>query len=273
MSETSSGKQTAMRRLPRFRFSLLNLATLMTMAALGLGLIASAQRNHSLVVRNNQLAADNLQMRDELGIFEVDDPTKIHAIGVPTEDGEPCQYRVYLPPGKKYQFNYKANDIPEVELPGRYTLDSIAPGNYLISVNLKRNQDPKTGKPLPYATAEMKVVPTGLLSYSTSSYSIVINESKNDWILNKVTGSMTYSWGGIGDQVKLVDHNQAVVLYRARAHETQGTRNSYSTKPAKGPCDGFMVWIETLPAPSSSGGASGGGSGRNETPTKTGENK
>jgi hypothetical protein len=201
----------------RSRFSLLNLMFAMTIAALGLGLLASARRNADLQAINDGLARENLQHRNELGVFDVTDPAQIHAIRVPTEEGAPRKYRLYLPPGNKYTFNYAANNIPEKGVPpGHDNRSELAPGHYLVSLQLTRKTDRKTGEPVPYGRVDLDVKTTDGPPNRSQGFGIGIRESKNDWLLNKATGSTAYSWQEIGSQLQTFGAAGTVVLYLAQ---------------------------------------------------------
>lgn len=245
MSDTA---ETAPRR--GARFSLLTLVWLITVAALAVGLYSSGKRNAMLEARNQELAAQNKTFRDELGIFEIEDLTKIHAIGVPSEFDEPLKYRVYLPPGRKYFACYQANRIPKREVPEPRHRSQLQPGSWLISVDLERDQDRQTGKPLPAATARLRCASTDDANSGLTTM-VGISERENDWIVNQETGQMAYGWQDIGNKLELHEPTQPLVLYRARAQEivvfsrdSNGRASSYSTKQIDGETDGFMLWIE-----------------------------
>ncbi len=177
----------------------------------------------------------------------------IHAIRVPTEDDEPRMYRVYLPPGWRYVQCYKTNEIPEQGVPVRAIVQSIEPGHYLFSVEIERRRDKATGEPIPYATVKLHREQTGDVN-SGSSYSISVTERTTDWLVNKQTGSTSYSWQEPGEKLELHDPAEPFVLYRARAHDikvlgtdAEGKPTSWQGVPLTGDTDGFMVWIQSEP--------------------------
>ena len=197
------------------------------------------------------LADENKELRSELGIFEVEDPTQIHAIQVPTEDDEPRKYRLYLPPGRKYARCYKTNNIPESSVPEQVNVEPLDPGHYLFSVEIERRTDETTGDPIPYATIKLTRERTDDVNSSSSSF-ISVGERKNDWLVNKETGHTAYSWQEPGRELELHDPSKPYVLYRARAQQVvvltrdaDGNPSSWSSKSIPGETDGFMVWIES----------------------------
>lgn len=238
-------------KLRRPKFSLLGLIALMTIVALVMGLYSSARRNAQINDLNDQLAAENKEFRNELGIFEVEDSTKLHALRAPTEGDEPRKYRIYLPPGYKYTRCYKANGIPERDVPQRVNAEPLDPGLYVFRIEIERSNDKNTGDPQPYATVKLEREQQGDVN-STSSTFISVGERQNDWLVNKETGSTAFGWQEPSREVELHDPSEPFVLYRARAHQVQvrsrgsnGRLISWSSKEINGETDGFMVWIES----------------------------
>lgn len=235
----------------RPRFSLLNLVALMTIVALAVGLYSSAQRNTQLDERNQQLVDENKQFRNELGVFEIEDATQIHAIRAPTEDDEPRRYRIYLPPGYKYTRCYKTNRIPESGVPECVNANPLEPGHYVFRIEIERRKDEKTGEPIPYATVKLEREQQGDTNSRSSSF-ISVGERQNDWLVNKQTGNTAFGWQEPGKEVEFHDPSEPFVLYRARARQVQvqskgsdGKPTSWSSKNIAGETDGFMVWIES----------------------------
>lgn len=186
----------------RPRFSLLNLAAVMTIAALAVGLFSSSRRNVMLATRNQELTAQNKQFRNELGIFEIEDPTKIHVIRVPSEDDEPRKYRVYLPAGFRYTGCYKTNGIPEQGVPDQVNAEPLEPGHYLFRIEIERRKNAKNGEPMPDATVKLERERTDDANSRSSTF-VSVGERQNDWLMNKHTGSTAYSWQEPGKNLEL----------------------------------------------------------------------
>ena len=174
--------KTATRHL---RFSLLNLALTMTIVALSIGMFMALRRNFALQATIKDIAVENLRYRNELGIFEVVNLDEIHSIRVPSENDEPRKYRVYLPPGKKYSICYASNQIPDKSIPIDHGQKrELAPGYHLLSVKLSRDTDEKTGRPVPFGSADIEVTTSDSSSRYAQSFHARLWEQKNDWLLN-----------------------------------------------------------------------------------------
>lgn len=230
---------------PRARFSILTLLLLTAIVALTITVV--------LFYRELEpLRSELKKLREETGQLTIVDPSKIHAIRLPTEDDEPRRYRIYLPPGATYNFNYQANRIPKQgvgEFPNPHQLQ---PGEYLVGVELTRRVDKETGEPISSVDVRLDVDATQDVN-SGFGASIGIGQGRNDWIVNKETGHMSYSWQELAREQEVFDASEQVVVYRARAEtvkvtarDAEGKPRSWSTKTIETPCEGFMVWIEAI---------------------------
>ena len=230
------------------RFSLLTLVLLTTIVALGFGLLASARRNAQLNARNEQLAAENKEFRSELGIFEVEDPAKIHAIRVPTEGNQPHKYRVYLPTGYRYTQHYKVGEIPVDGVPAQTNATPVEPGHYLFTVDIERQRYEGAGDER-YVAVKIKRESTD--NVNSGSHTTV---SARDWTVDEKTGQIAHSFQGPGKELELHDPAEPLVIYRSRAQgikvlstDAEGNPTSTESFPIPGEADGFMLWIESEP--------------------------
>src|SRR4051812_48010133 len=82
----------------RFRPRLSLLTALLLMTIIGLATVVVLQWREV-----GPLRAEKRRMRSELGYLNIDDPTKAYAIQLNTVGDEPWKWRVYLPPGGKYE--------------------------------------------------------------------------------------------------------------------------------------------------------------------------
>ncbi len=251
----------------RPRLSLLNAVLLITIAALGLGLIASSSQRKRILVRNEQLVAENKVYRDRLGVFDIEDERQVHAIRLPGDDesGWYFRYRIYLPEGRTYRLHYGTSRVPAEGLP-EYFSDvraDLQPGEYVIATRFEPRFDPKTGERIPHATLTIRVQPEDDQLGSRSTTSIGLGEREQDWIVNKDTQSPQFGALQIRRELEVHAPEAPLVLVRARPRRVlvrqrspEGLATSYSTEPISDPSDGFIVWVqpaeqqpETQPAP------------------------
>ncbi len=104
----------ASRASPRrgLRFSLLNLALVLTIAALGIGLYRAGQE---VVPLREALR----RLREEMGYFQVDDDSRIHVKQVSTKLPSAWKWRLLLPEGRTYNVRYFCGSAPAPESVGR----------------------------------------------------------------------------------------------------------------------------------------------------------
>lgn len=238
----------------RIRFSILNMLLLTAITALSITMTMQWRELGPLREEVGSLREEVQRCRNVLGIFNVGDPKQIHAIRVLAEDDELRVYRVYLPPGRKYTINYRANHVPARGIPEVASPNEVEPGRYLISVRILPQRDRETGDRIPAVRFDLDIDPIDGQKFSKASIGIGISELQNDWIINKVTGEMEYSWQEIARKFETYEADKPLVLYRARAQtvvvqsrKDDGKPESWSLKEIEGECDGFMVWIEALP--------------------------
>jgi hypothetical protein len=241
--------ETATRRVMP-RFSLFSFTLAVTIAVLAFGLWAARRENVRLDAENQRLASDNAEYRDELGIFEIEEETKIHAIGVETLNApDTHRIRVYVPPGRQFEMRIAVHDIPKEGLPTspqQTAAMEIGSGVSLVTCMLIPAYDPATGARLPFATIDIQIDGPKSPGYLDS-----IAEVKNDWILNKETRQFAYRFDSVGLNAKVHDADRPVELLRVRAAEIvvrgrhpDGMVKSWSAKEIADPCDGFMLWIQ-----------------------------
>ncbi len=247
--ESPSPVGTTKRRI-KPRFSLFSFTFAVTIAALAFGLWSARRENVRLDAENRRLASDNAKYRDELGILEIEEETKIHAICVETLNApDTHRFRVYVPPGRQFEARFAVHTIPKEGLPispQQTGAMEIGSGVSLVTCMLIPVYDPATGERRPFATIDIEIE-----GPKSPGYAIGVAEVKNDWILNKDTKQFAYRFDRVGRKAEVHDADRPVELLRIRAAELvvrgrnpDGRVTSWSTNEIADPCDGFMLWIQ-----------------------------
>jgi hypothetical protein len=96
----------------RLRFSVLNLALVLTIAALGVGLYRAGQE---VVPLREALRG----LREEMGYFHVDDESRFHVKQVSTKLPGAWKWRLFLPEGRTYSLRCFCGAAPAPESMGR----------------------------------------------------------------------------------------------------------------------------------------------------------
>ncbi len=99
-----SGGDTPVPSGTRRQFSLSKLLWLTLLVGLGLGYFVLSRR---LVEQQREL----VRLREEVGYFAVEDPGKIHVLSVPLHDAGDWKWKLYLPPGSKWNVRCSSNQI------------------------------------------------------------------------------------------------------------------------------------------------------------------
>jgi hypothetical protein len=109
------------RRLPRFTIA--NLLLITVIASLGV----------AYVVSNRKWTADVAELqslRDISGQLTISDPSKIHAIGVPTVGKNKWQWHVYLPVDREFQLHLVTGGVPSHGVPENLGTPQVRSGFY-----------------------------------------------------------------------------------------------------------------------------------------------
>ncbi len=176
------------------------------------------------------LRAEVRQLRDEVGVLSVDDPTKVYAIGVRTSPDYIWKWRVWIPEGHAYLLKYAGETIPKSGIPtarGYITLSS--PGETWVQFKI--------------SPAEGATRWDGSLAAPGGS----VGSVSQDWVKWK-------QYVGAGDAVgymtKEFEPDKVIVLKRHRVSQTVT-----SSTQVEDPSAGFMIWLEPAKGPVTPGSA------------------
>ena len=195
----------------RPRFSLLS--TLLLMTIVGLAIVTAR-----LWREIGPLRAEVRQLRDEVGVLSIDDPTKLCAIRVRTPEDYTWKYRIWIPEGRSYALKYSGESIPKTGIPkaNGYTTFSQS-GAMWIEYRIKREVGTKRW----------------VASLDTSFGSV--GGASQEWVNWK---QRTASDDGVYDGTKAFEPDKVIVLARWRVSQAAQIDD---------PSAGFMIWLEPTP--------------------------
>jgi hypothetical protein len=176
------------------------------------------------------LRAEVRQLRDEVGVLSIDDPTKVYAIGVRTSPDYIWKWRVWIPEGHAYLMKYAGETIPKSGIPkpsGYITLGT--PGETWVQFKI----EPEAG-----ATRW-----AGYLEAPGGS----VGSVSQDWVRWK---QHVGAGDGVGYMTKVFEPDKVVVLKRHRVSHTVT-----SSSQIEDPSAGFMIWLEPANGPVTPGSA------------------
>lgn len=216
-----------LRRL--FRFSLGRMLLVLFVACL----IGSHLRTSWLLYDANRTLK---QYRTEFGHLSIEDPTKVYAIAVDPHQELTWQWRVYIPPGEKYELCSIYREIPgiryqpdEFKFPKqRSTHYSLVDGELLITLSIQRDGQNR------WRFHELVTDNTGYRNHQ--SWGI-----RDEDMAPIISDKILQSHRGIlkGSPQQTFDINSNVLLLKLRAPSSTNTDPGEAT-------DGLMFWLSPV---------------------------
>jgi hypothetical protein len=165
------------------------------------------------------LKAEVKRLRDEVGVLNIEDETKVHAIQVRTNDELRWKWRLWIPPGRKYVLRTAGGMVPKTGFPSEGgTISIYNEGEMWVEFKIMR--DPKSG------TWEGSMV--------TSTGSVGGGEQK--WV---AWGRRMGSGEGVGTTTQVSEPDEVLVL--GRHYHSQTAKDSTKIED---PASGFIIWLE-----------------------------
>jgi hypothetical protein len=174
--------------------------------------------------RLQEVADENRKLRSELGLLDIDDPRKIHAIQVPTVESMSWKWRLHLPAQRKCSLQIVTQDIPEKGFPTHGAWGFTTPEEpFTLTVAMRRDH---LGQWQVVATDRGGTMRTGIPDKDAS------------WLI-KSDGYVSQGVG-IGETQRFA-LGQPVELLRLRVYKRNPGGGS---SPPKEPCQGLLVWLK-----------------------------
>ena len=221
-------------RVNRFRFSLRTLFVAALIVSLAVSHVGTSWQLRNASQSNAKLMAQNSALRRELGYFDVEDPSKVYVLNLPTLEAYTWRWRMYVPKGHGLTIHKAFSDIPEAGLAHATGSSSFpAEGEFVLTAMIRRDHENRWSISL---------------GTEQSSTRTSIDDKHSKWITD--SGGVSSSTAGGGKGPEVVAPGQDLVLVRLRAHEKRPDGGSRS---AKGPADGIMLWLNGTPQSSQTG--------------------
>jgi hypothetical protein len=179
-------------------------------------------------------------MRGELGLLNIDDPAVAQAIQLGTGEADHWKWRIYLPPGGKYElFVYSGTIPPRDSRQNTNWYDTVRrnasgmsstmdDGEFVFNVELKK------------VNAEWKVVTSRGSGLIRGVMSV-----QGDWLSQMIGRGVTSSVGP--DAATSFRQGEPIHLMTLLEPLTTRTGNSTLWSTPTGPANGIVVWIEQHP--------------------------
>ncbi len=202
----------------RLRFSLLTALLVTTIVALAVLVVAQWREV-------GPLSTEVQLLRDEVGELSIEDPTRLHAIELATDDRETWRWRVWVPAGGAVAAKFKWGDVSRTGFPHDAAEIDLQPGESVITLRAERGQADGQWKctlQTEGGVGETVAIPDGAAWF--------------DW-----TGSDCLEGTGIGRSTSVENSDKAeFLLMRYRVVHYEDLVNG---QLPEGPVPGFIVWL------------------------------
>ncbi|MEX2138864.1 MAG: hypothetical protein WD894_06355 [Pirellulales bacterium] len=127
-------------RRPRFTLRVLLVAVAV------IALVVSWVNTNRIATRNRLLEAENRRLRNDFGELSVEDETRFHAIGVPTNNELEWAWRIWVSEGHSYHIRVAGGQVPKEGFPQTgYGATTISePGEHEVRYRIRR--DPRDNR-------------------------------------------------------------------------------------------------------------------------------
>ncbi len=117
--------------MPNLRPRISILTALLLMTILGMAIVVAKLWRGTTHMRSELHA-----LRDETGRLSIDDPTKLNAMGIRTNDPLLWKWRIWVPEGSKVFLGAAWGEIPATGVPKNTQMDELEPGEQWIEMRV-----------------------------------------------------------------------------------------------------------------------------------------
>jgi hypothetical protein len=114
------------------RISLMSALLLMTIVGMAI-VIAQLWREV------NPLRTEVRQLREQVGVLTIDDPSVVHVIGVPSDAEGVMKWRIYVPASKTVVLKARCGDVSRTGYPESKFQHNLGGGEQLLTITAKTN--------------------------------------------------------------------------------------------------------------------------------------
>jgi hypothetical protein len=203
----------------RPRISILTALLLMTIAGMAIVIM-------QLWREVGPLRAETQQLRNETGRLSIEDPRKIHAIEVRTNDTMMWKWRVWIPAGMKVNAMANWGTVPHEGVPNAQCGVELDPGERWVTLRVTRNS----------------IDGDWIARIETSGSGSGVKIDEKDYWWQGPPRAMAAP--GVGYQTAKTDNlQQPFVLNRYHVGSPSVTNSSDLLSPGP-PTSGFIIWLE-----------------------------
>jgi hypothetical protein len=206
-------------------------------------------------------------LRTELGYLTIDDPEKITAIKLQSGDPLTWQWRIYLPPGRKYRIRCASGFF--LDLDNRAAMANLDLQRSMREAGVFPDPLPSTRDYWLDKVLESAVVadigpdhPQGELILTARLVKVIdewrlqldpggeapIHQPNGDWLSDDRSRPGGSSDVPLTEQTTYTADTRVVLAHVRRNVVTVSGPRSWTVRPSVGDADSFIVWLEPEPA-------------------------
>jgi len=168
------------------------------------------------------------RMATELGRLTILNPNTLNVLALPTFEDMTWRWRVHVPSATKYRVLVSTQEIPSSGIPSDHGTTELAPGEYIVTVAVRRDR-----------LGRWRLT----LIQQDGAIGMVIPEEQAKWL----TDGPGYSTeqAGNGASVAATSDEPFVLLRLNCMQKTQG--GGGVSAPPGAHTDGIMIWVDERP--------------------------
>jgi hypothetical protein len=191
------------------------LSALLLMTIVGLAIVVA-----QLWREVDPLRTEVRQLREQVGVLTINDPSVVHVIGVPSDAEGVMKWRIYVPANKTAILRARCGDVTRTAYPESEFQHKLGSGEQLLTITAKRRGNEGTS-----FTADIQA-PQG-----NSMITMAFTE-------DDLTG--VFETHRVSSSTEVMDKNDKLVLVRSRfapPGKSQLLRKDV-------PLPGYIIWLE-----------------------------
>ncbi|HLX62310.1 MAG TPA: LapA family protein [Planctomycetota bacterium] len=187
---------------------------------------------------NRKLSAEIHALKEQFGFLTIDDPTKIWARSVETDENYKWKFRVYVPRDGSYRIGVQTENVVPAEIDRNYanyhTLGKVKRGEFVIDAQIVRLTDER-------GILQLRVPKNDVTDVRLNSYGAFNVKSPATWFYK------TYeSKGPQAHSCRWVDEDKPMELLSVKMEKTIGDTEDFN-QAVRDPGPGVLIWLEKEP--------------------------
>jgi hypothetical protein len=209
--------------MPRFRprISIITALLLMTIAGMAIVIV-------QLWTEVGPLRADVRRLRNEVGEITIEEPAKLHAVQVRTNDKLAWKWRFFIPENVDASLKFSWGAIPQMRFPKPDVIKKqLESGEHWVTIAVRRNEAGDGWE--------------CFLECSRASDTTLPIPEEHQWFLRPQGG---FSAAGVGTFTKMDDDDDGATTFVLQRYRVEPPRSEVRAYDDPSELPGFIIWLE-----------------------------